>query len=339
MMRIILACLALMASATALHAQEAVGVLSAPVTKQEFFERIEALGTLRANESVELTANVTETITAIRFEDNQRVTKGAVLAEMTSAEEQALLEEAISTLNEAKKQFERVRVLTGQGNAPKALLDQRKREKETAQARLTAIQSRLKDRLIIAPFDGVVGLRTISVGALVTPGDVVTTVDDDTRMKLDFSVPATYLDDVKVGLPVRATARAYGAKPFEGEITSIDSRIDPVSRAFQVRALLPNPEFLLKPGLLMQVNILANQRETLVIPEEALVPEGRKQFVMRVQEQDGTTKAVKTEVTIGGRRPGEVEILDGLSEGDEVVTEGTLKIRDGSAIRVKASAF
>lgn len=320
--------------------EKPIGVVSVSVETDLFHDRIEALGTLRANESVALTVNVTETITAIHFEDNQRVQAGDILVEMTSAEERALLEEARSTLREAKQQYRRISTLEEQGNAPSALLDQRRRESETAQARLSAVQSRLKDRLVVAPFAGVVGLRDISVGALVEPGDVITTLDDDTQMKLDFSVPAIYLADLRPGLPVTAHSRAYD-KPFEGTIRSIDSRIDPLTRAVQVRAILPNPDHLLRPGLLMQVVIRANARKALVIPEAALVPEGEKQFVFRIDkgDEDDTWIARKTELSIGARRPGEVEVLSGLSEGERIVTHGTLKLRDGAPVTLQESAF
>lgn len=332
---------ALLAMSVQAQPPAAVGVVAQQVALKPFHERIEALGTLRANESVEMTANVTETITAIHFEDNQRVEAGFALAEMTSSEEQAQLEEARSTVKEAEQQYERLRPLVKQGNAPRARLDEQKRILDTAKARLDAVQSRLKDRLIIAPFGGVVGLRDISVGALVSPGDVITTLDDDSQMKLDFSVPAVYLQSIMVGLPVKASARAYEGQPFEGTITSIDSRIDPVTRAFQVRAILPNPDFLLKPGMLMQVEILANPREAMVVPEQALEPHGEQQFVYLVQQEgeQGGLIARKTEVKMGARRPGEVEIVSGLEADDRVITDGLIKLTDGAAITLKESAF
>jgi membrane fusion protein (multidrug efflux system) len=300
-----------------------------------FADRIEALGTLRANESVVLTASVTETVTDIHFDDGDRVKAGQVLLEMTSAEEHALLEEARATVGEAKRQYERVKSLEAQGTAAKSLLDERLREWETARARLTAIESRLDDRLVRAPFAGVVGLRNISVGALVEPGDVITTVDDDSVMKLDFAVPSTYLATLKPKLAIVARTHAYPERSFEGEVSGIDSRVDPVTRAVTVRAILSNDERLLKPGMLMQVELLKNPREALVIPEEALLPQGEKQYVLLVDEADGN-KVVRREVKIGSRRPGEVEILQGLAAGDKVITDGALKTRPGQPVTVRA---
>lgn len=311
-------------------------VFAATVIEDRFVDEVEALGTLRANESVRLTASVTETVTAVRFEDGQRVKAGDVLIEMTSQEESALLDEAKSRVSEAERQFNRIRRLADEGTASRSLLDTRRREFETARAQLRAIESRLQDRLVLAPFDGVVGLRDISTGALVSPGDVITTLNDDSVMKLDFTVPAPFLRNLRVGLPIRAKAVAFDEEVFEGEISSIDNAIDPVTRSITVRALIPNPEQTLKPGLLMSVELLKNPRTALVIPEEALIPQARQNFVLIVTETDEGTIAERRQVTIGSRRPGEVEILEGLSVGELVITHGTSRARPGTPVEVKS---
>jgi len=313
-----------------------VPVIVSVVTGSPFEDRIEALGTLRANESVALTAAVTETVSALHFDDGDRVEAGRVLVEMTSTEEHAQLTEAHALVTEAERQYRRVQSLATQGTASKSLLDERARELETAQARLAAIESRLSDRLIKAPFAGVVGLRNISVGALVEPGDLITTLDDDTRMKLDLAVPSVYLQSLAPGLPVTATTRAYDGREFSGEVRSIDSRVDPVTRSVQVRVLLPNPERLLKPGMLMQVTLRKDPRQALVIPEAALMPTGREQFVLVAVPQGEGHKVERRQVQVGARRPGEVEVLQGLSEGERVVTHGTLRVRPGQAVEIRA---
>lgn len=311
-------------------------VIVAPVEQDVFYDRTEALGTLRANESVVLTATVSETINSIHFEDGQRVKKGFVLVEMTSDEEHALLSEAVSRLEEAKLQYERVKPLVERGAAPVSLGDERRREFQTAEAQLRAIQSRLEDRIIRAPFDGVVGIRNISVGSLVMPGDQITTLDDDSVMKLDFSVPAIYLSEIRVGLPILARSRAYPGRNFEGEVYSIDSRIDPVTRSFIVRALIPNPDRLLKPGLFMTVELRRNQRSALVLPEEALIPYGSENAVFVVQKKDGTHQIERRQVDIGARRPGDVEVVSGIDEGELVVIHGTTTTRPGQEVRIQA---
>ena len=311
-------------------------VFAAEARVDRFEDRIEALGTLRANESVTLTASVTEKVSALHFDDGDRVAQGDLLVEMTSTEEDAQLEEARALVKEAERQYRRVQSLASQGTAAKSLLDERRREQETASARLSAIESRLSDRLIKAPFSGVLGLRNISVGALVEPGDLITTLDDDSVMKLDLSVPNVYLSSLKPGLPMIARSRAYPEREFRGEVRSIDSRVDPVSRSVLVRVLLPNEERLLKPGMLMQVELRKDPRDVLVIPESALMPVGREQFVLVALPEGEGHKAERRPVKIGSRRPGEVEILDGLAVGELVITDGTLRARSGQPVGVRA---
>jgi membrane fusion protein (multidrug efflux system) len=296
-------------------------------------DRIEALGTLRANESVELTSSVTEKVTALHFDDADRVEAGQILLEMTNEEEHALLEEARATVAEAKRQYLRIRSLREKQSAAESLLDQRKREWETGRARLAAIESRLADRLIRAPFSGVVGLRNVSIGALVEPGDIITTLDDDSVMKLDFSVPAVYVSVLTPGLTVTATTRAWEGRRFEGEVKSLGSRVDPVTRTIVVRAILPNPDHALRPGMLMQVELLSSRRKAIVIPEECLVPHGDRQFVMVV---DDNNRVERREVGIGTRLPGKVEITSGLAISERVITDGTLKARHGSEVTIRA---
>jgi len=308
-------------------------VIAAEVSREQFVDRVEALGTLKANESVAVTANVTETVSAIHFDDGERVEKGQVLVEMTNAEEHALLEEAQARAGEAERQYGRVKSLVAQRSASESLLDERKRDLDTARALLVAIESRVADRLIKAPFAGVVGLRNISPGALVEPGDLISTLDDDSMMKLDFAVPSVFLPDLKAGLGITAKARAYGERTFHGKIRSIDSRVDPVTRSIRVRALIPNPDRTLKPGVLMQVELLRNPREALVIPEAGLMQLGREQYVMLVGEGG---KVERRQVRAGARRPGQVEIVEGLAAGDRVITHGHDKVRPGQTVRIRA---
>ena len=333
---VVIVCFLLCLGTFPASAQPSIPVIVKAVALDRFVDRVEALGTLRANESVTLTATVGETVTAIHFDDNQEVAAGDILVEMTSAEEHALLEEERSTLTEAKKQYDRLRPLVERGAAAQALLDQRRREYQTAQARLRAVESRLKDRLVIAPFSGSLGLRNISLGALIEPGDVVTTLDDIRVMKLDFAVPAIHLATLRPGLPIEADSPAFPGRRFEGEVTSIDSRIDPVTRTITVRAELPNHDRLLKPGLLMQVALIKNERQALVVPEESLIPSGRNNAVFVLDRTTQPPVVQRREVKIGGRRPGEVEVIHGLASDEFVVTHGTLRIRQGQPVTVRA---
>jgi membrane fusion protein (multidrug efflux system) len=309
-----------------------VPVIATEVQAAPFADRLEALGTLKANESVSITANVTDTVSEVRFDDGQRVRRGDILVEMTNVEEQALIEEARARVAEAERQYDRVKSLAGQRSAAESLLDERLRDLEIARAMRAAIESRLADRQIRAPFDGVLGLRNISAGALVEPGDLITTLDDLTTMKLDFSVPSVFLAELAPGLAIEAKASAFPDRVFEGKVSGVDSRIDPVTRSVQVRALIPNPEARLKPGLLMTVELLRSPRQALVIPESAVLAQGRDHFVVRVGEGD---KAERVKVVLGGRRPGEAEIVSGLQAGDLVITHGNDKVRPGQPVAVQ----
>lgn len=232
-------------------------VIVAPVAQTMFIDEVEALGTLQANESIELSSTITEVVTAVNFEDGQRVEKGTLLVEMQAAEELAELTEAQSNLEEARLQLERVKPLARKGVASGSLLDERQRIFEAARARAEAVQSRVDRRRITAPFDGVVGIRSISVGALVQPGTLIATLDDDSVMKLDFSVPSVFLTALREGARIEARAKAFPDEVFEGRVTSVDSRVDPVTRSIKVRALIDNAARRLKPGLLMRVEPVA----------------------------------------------------------------------------------
>ncbi len=329
----IAACVLFSAFAAATAAAPPPQVVVAEVRKEPFVDRVEALGTLRANEMVVLTANTTELVTKIHFDDGQRVQAGDVLVEMSSDEERAQLAEARAAAEEARSQYERVRPLAAQGTAAKSQYDERRREWETAQARVAVVESRLADRTIRAPFAGVVGLRKLSVGALVRPGDPITTLDDDGVMKLEFTVPATYVDTLRPGLAIVAKSRAYGSREFHGQVRSVDSRVDPVTRSIQARAEIPNPDRALRPGMLMTVVLMKNPRDALVVPESAIVSSGRKSHVFRVDAGAGN-RVQRREVEVGARRAGEAEILAGLAAGELVVVHGTQRVRDGQAVQV-----
>lgn len=310
-----------------------VAVYVSAVDRAPFADRIEALGTLKANESTLLTATVTERVAAIHFDDGQRVERGEVLVELADAEERAELAAERSTLAEALRQVERLEPLVAQGAASKSLLDQRQREAATAEARVTALESRLTEYRIRAPFSGVVGLRDLSVGALVQPGTRITTLNDLSSMKLDFTVPSRFLPVLRRGLTIEARTAAWPGEVFRGEISGLDNAIDPVSRSLTVRARLPNPQHRLRPGLLMQVVLHARPRESLRVPEEALILEQERAFVYRLVPGD-PARVTRREVRLGLRRPGEAEVIDGLNEGDRVVSHGTVKLTDGRAVRV-----
>lgn len=306
-------------------------VTLASIEERAFVDVIEAVGTAKANESIDITAKATETVSAVNFSDGQKVEAGDVIVEMTSREQSADLVAARAELNEANQNYERIKGLADKGFATKAQLDQAVAGRDSAAARVKALESRVADRLIRAPFAGVLGLRKVSVGTLVRPGDIITTLDDISLIKLDFTVPEGFLSALRQGMTVRVTVAAYPDRRFEGKVVGIDTRVDPVTRAVALRAEIPNPDALLRPGMLMTVALLNNQRTVLAAPEQALVPVEDRQYVF-VATADN--KVDRREIKIGARQPGFVEIVSGLKRGEKVVVEGTMRLRPGASIRV-----
>ena len=315
-----------------------VDVMVAPVETVAFVDRVEALGTLQANEMVEITALVTERIEAIYFDDGDKVEEGQLLLEFARSEEEALLAEANATREEAMEELRRSEQLSASGAASETELSLRRREYGVADARARAVRAQIADREIRAPFSGAIGIRTVSVGAAVAPGDIITRLADTSVMKLDFSVPSTFLAELAPDTPIEARTRAYGDAVFRGRVASIDSVVDPVTRSVLVRALIPNDDGRLRPGLLMSVDLLFNERETLAIDEKAVIPDGENNFVfVTARGEDGAAVAERRQVRTGARRVGQVEIISGLSAGEEVVTDGAMKLRSGQAISIRTA--
>jgi membrane fusion protein, multidrug efflux system len=299
-------------------------------------DRVEALGTTRGSESVEITSDVVEKVVEIRFEDGQVVSAGDVLVVLDKTEEEADLRAAEALLEEARVAFGRIERLTSRDVAALAERDARQAALRTAEAQVAVAGARIQARMIRAPFDGVVGLREVSLGALVRPGDVITTLDMLDPIRVDFTVPSTHLDALRPGLPVEARVQALAGRAFEGEILSVGTRVDPVTRSVPVRAAVanPGPPHLLRPGLLMSVFIDKEPREAVVVPEEAIVPRGAETFVLVVGEGD---VVARRPVRTGLRRPGTVEITSGLTAGERVITHGVDTARPGEPVRVRAT--
>jgi membrane fusion protein, multidrug efflux system len=306
----------------------ATPVTTVTVRSERLSQKLEALGNARANESVDISSKTSNVVTAVRFRDGERVRQGQVLVQLDDAATRADVAAAQAAVTESESQYNRSRELLNTQALSKSSFDQLEATLKANRARLQAAQARLEDTVIRAPFSGRVGLRRVSIGTLISPGDVITTLDDTSVIKLDFSVPENLLSTLREGLSVRATAPAFPGRSFTGQVASIDSRVDMNTRSVTVRALLANEDGALKPGMFLNVSLSKDERETLVIPEEALTPEAEKQFVFVVA--DG--KALRREVRIGGRRPGSVEVLAGLNPGDRVVVEGTQKVRDGAPV-------
>jgi membrane fusion protein, multidrug efflux system len=290
---------------------------------------IEAVGTAQAKESVQVTSKGSNTVTAIRFKEGEEVPQGAILVEMDDAQARAAVAEAEAALARSRSQFDRSRDLQSRQALSVADLEQVQASLKGDEARLAAAKARLADTVIRASFRGTTGFRHVSVGSFVSPGTVITTLDDTSVIKLDFTVPETMLFAVLRGLPITAGASGLPDRMFKGEVTNIDSRVDAVTRSIAVRAELPNADGQLRQGMFMTVTLKAQPSPTLLVPEEAIVPERGKAYVFVVHDDVVQRREVRT----GKRRPGEVEIVEGVHPDEHVVIEGTQNIRDGSLVQ------
>lgn len=315
--------------------QRSVPVTVATVASQTFSDEVEAIGTTLANESVTITAKVTDKITSINFEDGERVEKGALLVELTNTEQAAQLAEAKADRTEARAQLKRLEDLAEQNTVAASQVDEVRARYSIANARLEGIVARLEDRVIRAPFAGVLGFRQISPGTLVTPGTAITTLDDVSTLKLDFAVPELFLGAIDTGDQVLAVSPAYRDQDFVGTVAGIDSRVDEVTRSVTVRARLPNPTGALRPGMLMTVRLQTGQRAGLAVPESAVVPTNRDPYVYIIGDD---LVAQRRGVTTGQRRDGQVEILSGLQEGERVAVLGLVSLRPGVPVEIASEA-
>lgn len=291
-------------------------------------DELAALGTANARESVTVSASVSQTVATVEFDSGQFVRKGQPLVTLVQGQQAANVAEAQAELRNAEQLYERSRRLADQQLIARADLETQRTALEAARARVATQRATVSDRVIRAPFDGMLGLRLVSPGSLVTPGTAITTLDDVSLIKLDFTVPEAALGQVAAGQRIVARSSAWTEQSFEGEIATVDSRVDPTSRAVTVRALVPNPDRKLRPGMLLDVGVERAARETLAVPELALQQSGAEAGVFLVEGNKVKLVPVKT----GDRRPGQVEILSGLKPGDRIVVEGTVKLRDGSEI-------
>lgn len=291
----------------------------------------EALGNARANESVDIRPKITATLTEILFKEGQPVEAGEVLVKLDNLEQVADLAAAQAALVDSEASYRRSSELFRTNVVAKSQLLQDEAKKIADEAMVSVAQKRLADTIVRAPFAGRIGLRRVSIGSLLGPATIITTIDDTHVIKVDFDLPEIYLSRLEPGLKVIAHSAAYPDHDFTGEVSSVDTRVDPVSRTVRVRSVMKNDDGYLRPGMFLTVNLLNDTVEALLIPERALIPERSVQYVYVV---DDNQMAEKRTVQIGRRRPGEVEILSGLSAGESVIVDGTQKARDGQAVKI-----
>ena len=309
-----------------------LAVTVVPPEERDMFDSVEALGTAYAAESVEITASASEHIDEINFTDGQTVRQGDVIVQLRQEEEKAALEKARARLTEMQSERARLGKLLKDNAASKRDYEALVSQETAAEQDVAGIEAQIAEKTITAPFDGVLGVRRLSAGALVRPGDLITTIDAIHEIKLDFTVPSVFLSTLKAGDPVEAVTDALSDRVFEGRIESINTRVDPITRSVLVRAIIPNDDAALKPGLLMRVRVRSNPRRALVVPEEALLQKQDRHMLLVVTDPENTV-AEKT-VAIGTRLPGIVEVREGLSVADRVITRGISRVRAGQKVSI-----
>lgn len=309
-------------------------VAEAVVTLRPFSDQINVLGVARGRRSVNITSNTSELITAVLFSDGQRVAAGTPLVELQAREEDASIIQARAQLAQAQREHDRFNDLAQRGIAPRVSAEDAETRLHTAQAALAAAEARRGDRLIRAPFAGTLGLSTVTAGTLISPGAVITTLDDTSVIRVDFPVPERYIGVLRTGLPIVATADAYGSERFSGRIALIDSRINETTRAVTARAEFPNPGGRIRPGMLMRVGIQQGLRQTASVPESAIQYEGQGAFAYRIAAGERGSTAQRVTVETGAVENGFVEILSGLSPNDHVVGSGLNRIQPNAPVTV-----
>lgn len=308
-----------------------VGVVVSPVRTTTVVDRAESVGTVRSRDAVVITTKVAGMVTNIRFQEGQRVREGDQLLDLDAAALRAELDQARALFDDARSQLVRARGLQPGQTITAQRLETLEALTRQAEGRVRQAEARLQEMRVLAPFDGRVGLRQVSLGALIQPGTVVTTLDDISRVRVEFAVPEVNIARVREGSRVIARSAAFGDRRFEGRVAVVDTRIDTTTRTLRVISEFDNPGELLKPGLFMTVEVEMERRDgAMVIAEEALDPIGDRNFVYVVRDN----RARRVEVRLGQRLPGEVEILAGLNAGEPVVVRGIQRLRNDAPVRV-----
>lgn len=320
--------------AAAPQGRGAVPVEVAKIERGTVNEEVEALGTLAADESVVIAPEIAGRVTALGFKEGQRVEKGQVLVKLDTAILDAELKQQQADLGLARDTFERNRSLNQRGVGTQVAFDEATAKLAAAEARVQLSQAKLAQSTLVAPFNGVVGLRSVSVGDYVAVGKPLITLTNIDPIKVDFRVPEVFLSQVKVGQTISLRVDAVPNSEFQGKIFAVDPVVDVNGRAIRLRATVPNGDLTLKPGLFARVTIVVDRRENaMLIPESAVVPDGLGKVVFIVENG----KAKRVPVELGKRLPGKVEIVKGLTPQMTVVSSGQMRLRDGSTVSVKNS--
>lgn len=307
-----------------------IPVVTQLVQPREFSDSLRALGTVRAREAITVTAKVSEIVQQVHFDSGDIVARGAPLVTLSGQQQQAALVEAQASAAEADRLYRRQSELAAQQLIARSALDTQRATRDASNARVSQIRAQLSERVIRAPFGGVLGIRQVSPGALITPGTPIATLDDIARVYVDFPLPEGELSTVAIGQRIAGTSTGWPGRTFDGTVSAIDARVDAGSRAVTVRGDFPNTDRALRPGMLVEVEVFRSPRRALMVPEIAVVQVGTKTFLWRVGA-DG--KVEQADVVIGTRHGGMAEIASGLQAGDRVVVDGVGKLRPGATVQ------
>lgn len=310
---------------------DGVAIEAAQVTVGSIAREITAIGTLRSDESVMIRPEIAGRVRAINFEEGQRVARGQVLIKLDDSTLAADFQQAQANLALSKANASRAVNLAQRGAGTERARDEAEATLKVNQARVEQARAQLDKTQIVAPFAGIVGLRSVSVGAYVQPGHDIVNLEAIDSMKVDFRVPEMFLSTLRPGLTIAITADAFPGREFNGSVYAIDPAIDMSGRAVLVRARVDNTGGMLRPGQFVRLALKVDESTNAVtIPEEAIVPRGDKLLVFRVIEG----KAQPTPVKTAKRQKGMVEVTEGLSPGDMVVTAGQMKLKPGIPVTV-----
>lgn len=302
-----------------------------PIATVRLERSISAVGTGRARRSVEIRPSGTGRVEGISFASGDLVTEGAALVRLDDASERAAVAEAEAEIEETTAAYDRAATLQKQGRVTGQSFEGARADLQRAEARLGRVRAALQERVIRAPFTGIIGLTDLTEGALVARETIIATLEDLTVLRVEFRTPERFFADVAVGDEVRVETTIHPGETFDGEVVAVDRRVDETSRAFRVRAEIPNGDMKLPSGLFLRVTMVLAARMGVVAPEQAVIIEGDGAFVY-VVDAEGVVE--RRAITVGQRAGGMAEALRGLAPGERVVTRGIQKVRDGAPVRI-----
>ena len=312
--------------------QQVITVVAQPPEKKITNDVLKLPAKILANEKVQVTTVVSEKIKKIVFKEGKFVKKNQILIELFDDEERAIKKQILAEVKEAQMNYERASKLFSKGNISQTILDNRLMLKDKFNARLEEINAKINDLKILAPFDGITGVKNYSEGSLVKPGDIITTLYDIKTLKIQAKVPEKFINKINDKTIFFLRSSIDSDMIVKGKVSIIDPLIDDETRTFKIIGIINNPNSLLKPGLMVDLTFNFNDRESFFIRENAVFNQDNISYVYLVNKKN---TVLKKKVNIGLRKDGLVEIIDGLSSFDLVVYEGINKIKEGTSVKIK----